>query len=653
MLEKALINSTVDIAIQRLKEYGKISDSEIEQFRKASETQNLVIGVVGKMKAGKSSLVNAAIFGDNILPSGPQPVTVTLTEISYSETEDVKIILLTPDDILDLKNTASYNGDNPLLIEKANNAKITLNDFPKDYENLIAGKQSLSISLSELEQFVSSNGKYSGLAKQVQIQINNESLKGITIIDTPGFNDPISSRGETTCKCLSRCNVILFVHNEDGYDQIDEELLRCQIEYAGISDMIDIFNRVDLLHMPFSEWEDQKEYFIEKRKDYLDKIPDSNNVHNIAAKAEAILTSSLMALCGIIPPEKRSNWIKVSRSNFEEEYNEFSDFSDDISLNNLFIKYSNINSITTEINRIARNSASYLLEAPLKTLKGKLDSVIENTKSEIEECNAKVSSYNASIKSAKQEIEDIENYISSVLSEINNYPLEEKIQYRISKTFTNLCSVRSQKSGSEFSKENYPEPGTFTQKVKKQNVAQYNLYVSNFEDIIRDEMNDLINSLKSIINEYVGDLTMMLVESKISEDNRKLFKQGLINELSGMLNMIIVIDSHVIDKAPIGQQMQWSLFKTNFERTFSDSYFNNLLDESIRQKVGKKDGLCDPSIPKYKIINLLDSLKEVLALSPEEKEQAKKNELQIIENRKQELELYKDSVKRIESLLKS
>lgn len=102
------------------------------------------------------------------------------------------------------------------------------------------------------------------MAKQVSIRIKNENLKGITIIDTPGFNDPIASRGETTCKCLSRCNVILFVHNEDGYDQIDEELLKNQIEYAGISDLVDIFNKVDLLHMSFSEWDDQKEYYLEK-----------------------------------------------------------------------------------------------------------------------------------------------------------------------------------------------------------------------------------------------------------------------------------------------------------------------------------------------------------------------------------------------------
>ena len=91
MLEKALINSTVDSIVAKLKENGRITDGEISQLKKVFDSQNLVIGVVGKMKAGKSSLVNASIFADEILPAGSQPVTVTLTQISFSEDNKVEI----------------------------------------------------------------------------------------------------------------------------------------------------------------------------------------------------------------------------------------------------------------------------------------------------------------------------------------------------------------------------------------------------------------------------------------------------------------------------------------------------------------------------------------------------------------------------------
>ena len=475
MLEKALISNTVDSVIIGLKKNGRITDEEICQLRKAFDTQNLVIGVVGKMKAGKSSLVNAAIFADNILPSGSQPITVTLTEISYAENDEVEITLLTSDDIAELNETAAYTGDDPLLVDRAQNAKYTLEHFPEDYKKIITGNSKLNVQLSELENYVSAGGKYSGLAKLVSIKIKNENLKGITIIDTPGFNDPISSRGETTFKCLSRCNVILFVHNEDGYDQTDEELLRNQIEYAGISDMVDVFNKVDLLHMSFSEWEDQKDYLLEKRNEYIEKFSSESNIREMVEKSEAVLTSSLMALCGQISPDKRSNWIKLSRSNFEEEYDEFCNVNDGTSLDELFVQYSNINSVVSEVNRIGRNSSAYLLEAPLKTLKGKLDAVIDFVNSEIEERKAKVATYDASITSLNKEIDDLKNYGNDIKSQIETYPLESKVMSAINKTFTDLCTKRSRMATSEFTKENYREPDLLSRGITKQNIALYNL----------------------------------------------------------------------------------------------------------------------------------------------------------------------------------
>ena len=98
--------------------------------------------------------------------------------------------------------------------------------------------------------------------------------------------------------------------------------------------------------------------------------------------------------------------------------------------------------------------------------------------------------------------------------------------------------------------------------------------------------------------------------------------------------------------------MHWSLFKTTFEKTFSDSYFNQLLEE-VRQATSRNKGVCAPSIPKYKILKLIDELKTTLALSPEEKEKAKKEEQNKVANLTNELQSYKDYSKTITTLLKS
>ena len=158
--------------------------------------------------------------------------------------------------------------------------------------------------------------------------------------------------------------------------------------------------------------------------------------------------------------------------------------------------------------------------------------------------------------------------------------------------------------------------------------------------------------MKSLINEYVGDLTEMLVKNKISEANRKLFKQGLINDLSGKLNQVVIaIESHAIDEIPTGHTMQWSLFKTNFELTFSDSYFNQMLAD-IRQVTNHKNGICNSSIPIVRFSSLISDIKLTLELAPEEKGQAKNVELEKIDSLKSELNFYKDSVKEIVNLLK-
>ena len=49
------------------------------------ENRLLQIGIVGRVKAGKSSLLNALLFkGKTVLPKAATPITAALTILSYS-----------------------------------------------------------------------------------------------------------------------------------------------------------------------------------------------------------------------------------------------------------------------------------------------------------------------------------------------------------------------------------------------------------------------------------------------------------------------------------------------------------------------------------------------------------------------------------------
>lgn len=53
----------------------------------------LRIGIVGTVKAGKSSFLNALVFkGNNVLPKAPTPMTAALTKICYASVPKAKIV---------------------------------------------------------------------------------------------------------------------------------------------------------------------------------------------------------------------------------------------------------------------------------------------------------------------------------------------------------------------------------------------------------------------------------------------------------------------------------------------------------------------------------------------------------------------------------
>lgn len=308
MLERAEIKNRISSILDELKKSGRIDETYCQELDKSFEDQNLYIGVVGKMKAGKSSLVNAVIFGDNILPTGLAPVTVTLTEVTYGEQEKVEVTLMTKQDIEDLRNKANYTGNDAMLVSKAKSAKDTLENLTPDYGKYV-GQPVQTINISDLKEYVAAGGKFCGLAKSVKIFLNNDSLKGITIIGTPGFNDPIASRGETTKSALGKCHVLLFVHNEDGYDAIDVELLTEQIELSGISELVDIFNKIDMSEKPINEWQEELIYLTKKRDDLN---VSKASIKELLKDSHAFYVSSLMALCGLIPHDKMDEEIEVS-----------------------------------------------------------------------------------------------------------------------------------------------------------------------------------------------------------------------------------------------------------------------------------------------------------------------------------------------------
>lgn len=238
--------------LQRAKEYGWIDDATLRAEIKRAEEQKLTIGVIGQMKAGKSTFLNSFIFGDTILPAATSPMTASLSYITYGPEKKLVAEFYTPDEWAELRNTAQ------LPIEEGQESTAQGSKI-KAAQELVAkaGKISQLDSLlgktkedsfSNLIDYVGADGKYIAITKAVTLYYPLEYLKGVEIVDTPGFNDPIVSREERTRQFLKQADVsLLLLYAGRAFDASDRDILFKDVRNCGIGKILVGINKYDTI----------------------------------------------------------------------------------------------------------------------------------------------------------------------------------------------------------------------------------------------------------------------------------------------------------------------------------------------------------------------------------------------------------------------
>ena len=89
--------------------------------------------------------------------------------------------------------------------------KIQGSTVPQKTESETFTVSSVADIAGRLEDYVGSAGKYMPFTSKVSITLPLEGLKGISVIDTPGFNDPVPSRDDRARMALRECDVIFIL----------------------------------------------------------------------------------------------------------------------------------------------------------------------------------------------------------------------------------------------------------------------------------------------------------------------------------------------------------------------------------------------------------------------------------------------------------
>lgn len=225
-----------------------ISDEIIKEKNRVKSGVVFTLGVIGQMKAGKSSLLDSIYFqGREILPSAPTPLTAVLTLLKYSENEEYIVHYYSPDELYIIKNDYDSYKNNTLQDDTVKGHYELYSKMIENELNIqdIVKKGSEKISAAESNDYIGSKGKFSSIVKEVEMFINDDRIKDIFIVDTPGLNDPITSRELRTKEFIKSADAVLYISPASQFmDDYDLKSIK-QLNELGIMNVIYVMSRFD------------------------------------------------------------------------------------------------------------------------------------------------------------------------------------------------------------------------------------------------------------------------------------------------------------------------------------------------------------------------------------------------------------------------
>lgn len=326
-----------------------------QKFFSDYRKRRIEIAVVGTVKAGKSSLINALI-GTRLASVDPTPETSILVKYrTTSEGNYLKINFYTE---------AQWNK----LWSTAKNATVFRNEYDRlgaeniKYEYLNKPQKYITCSSEELPRIMMEWSKSDApkhfFVKEIEVGYQSDTIPhDVFLVDTPGLSDPVRYRSDITRRYIKRSDWILAC--------ITGENLSCQPEFNFLSKVISnkggdvskifvVATKKDMLTNAEGE-KKEKEFLIRLGELYNNDSMAVSRFAFVAAEVH-LMTTQIIQGINLEPEEKKK--FKKALLEIDEDL-EFSDVSrkaDDI------LKYASVNDLFDRINKVVLlNRRNYIV----------------------------------------------------------------------------------------------------------------------------------------------------------------------------------------------------------------------------------------------------------------------------------------------------
>lgn len=273
--------------------------NDIKAQKYLADDPNLQIAIVGTIKAGKSTFINA-LFEENIASTDVTPETASLTKFKYSSQNKLLVKFCSREEWKELWESVEE-------AERRTKTNIFRKEFEKSgaksIENDYLGKSDETIEVSNIEdlknkvkEYTSKNSKIHYFVKELTVYLNNDNMpKDVTIVDTPGLDDVVDYRSNITKKYIKRANAVIVC--VDATNLRKDEYLTITKVFENVGDdkykVMILGTKIDEKNNPKENWEKQSKEW----KKYLeDNFKDENLLNNNIIGVSSFVFSNLIEL---------------------------------------------------------------------------------------------------------------------------------------------------------------------------------------------------------------------------------------------------------------------------------------------------------------------------------------------------------------------
>lgn len=238
---------------------------QMDEFIEECKDAMFQVAIVGTVKAGKSTLINA-LLGDTLASTAVTPETSVLAQFCNSKDSDyIKITFYTTKEWEEL--TKSGEGLSRGFVEQFNEHGDP--SYNKKYIN----KKSKLIKVNsrdelkrQIEKWTDSETPEHFYVSEVLIGIKDSVLpEGILLVDTPGLNDPVEYRSAVTRKYIREADAVIACINAKNIENSDIKFIgqiQTNLETSNLNNVFIVATQIDTLNDPLKDWEEQKRHFI-------------------------------------------------------------------------------------------------------------------------------------------------------------------------------------------------------------------------------------------------------------------------------------------------------------------------------------------------------------------------------------------------------